>query len=717
MKTHRLLILIFQFITYSGFSQFNPWFPSSIIDDNGDYRYLAATSEPHANWKNPDFDDSSWTTGYKSIGWGDNDDRTEIDPCNAVYIRIAFDIDHIEDEYNLIVDYDDAFVAYWNGVEITRANLGQSNTHVPYNALSDRSHEAINYRQYDRPVQGFYIDKQTIDQAAKIGKNILAVQIHNDSLMGSDLSFNAKLISLNEWNFSVYNSDNRFFKRIHQFTSNHPIIVIETDEYGISKDKTDFRASMGIIDNGYGETNSPGQDFSSYIDRIEIETRGKTSIEWPKKSYNFETQDSDGENLNISLLGMPAENDWILYGPFSDKSLIRNTFAFEIGRRMGQWAPRNRFCELIINGDYVGLYALTEKIKQDKNRLNISKAKPDDFTGGYIFKYDKPEDDHPDETQIQIEYPKSKDILPEQEEYITSFVDNFQQILDSPKFLNKTEGYRRYIDIHSLIDYILINETLRNCDSYLYSFFMHKNAEKIDDRIKFGPLWDYDYTLGNVNFMNADQADGWHFEINNSRIDMTKIMRDTDFVHQMNDRWNSLRKTTFHTDSLLNLFESIEESVKEARIRNYEIWPVISKNIVSYAHLENYDQEINAAKEYLTQRLNWIDNNIDKIYYQLPAGFENSISNKNCSQKIKVYPNPFTNHMFVRIDTTASNFCTIEIRKLQGRLIKKVEKQTLHAGSNILYINELSDVEPGIYSVQIIQNNYAVSHHKMIKIP
>ncbi len=117
-------------------------------------------------------------------------------------------------------------------------------------------------------------------------------------------------------------------------------------------------------------------------------------MDFPKRSFDIETDDSTGNNLNVPLLGMPAENDWVLFGPFADKSQIRNELEFNIGRKLGHYEPRSRFCEFLLNGEFLGLYELFEKIKRDSNRVNIAKLTTSDnsginVTGGYIIKYDK----------------------------------------------------------------------------------------------------------------------------------------------------------------------------------------------------------------------------------------------------------------------------------------------------------------------------------------
>jgi spore coat protein CotH len=136
---------------------------------------------------------------------------------------------------------------------------------------------------------------------------------------------------------------------------------------------------MGIIYNGPGNRNNITDPFNNYNGTIGIEMRGNsTQNMFPKKPYLIETRDSLGENLNISLLGMPEDNDWILLASYIDRTLIRDPLAYHLSSLTGRWSSRCRFCEVVINGEYLGIYILTEKIKRDDNRLNIKKLDPDD---------------------------------------------------------------------------------------------------------------------------------------------------------------------------------------------------------------------------------------------------------------------------------------------------------------------------------------------------
>ena len=155
--------------------------------------------------------------------------------------------------------------------------------------------------------------------------------------------------------------------------SNLPIVVLSTENNQPIVDDPRIVAHMGIIDNGTGVRNYLTDPFTNYDGRIEIEIRGSTSQQYPKKGYGFETQDSLGNKIQVAVLGMPPENDWILYGPYPDKTLIRNVLTFDLARKMGHYAADTRYCELVLNGDYRGVYIMMERIKRDVNRVNIKK--------------------------------------------------------------------------------------------------------------------------------------------------------------------------------------------------------------------------------------------------------------------------------------------------------------------------------------------------------
>ena len=163
-----------------------------IATTNSEYHYFRGIKQPPEDCKNVDFDDSDWSIGYKTIGWGDGDDSTLIDTCSSVYLRIDFDGDYlwVSDELSLLPDFDDGFAAYINGQLIAKANLVCSQDSPPtYTQLAERSHEATDYRNIEVANCSYFISNEFINKYITSGKNVLAIEIHNDSIKGSDLSF------------------------------------------------------------------------------------------------------------------------------------------------------------------------------------------------------------------------------------------------------------------------------------------------------------------------------------------------------------------------------------------------------------------------------------------------------------------------------------------------------------------------------------------------
>ena len=203
--------------------------------------------------------------------------------------------------------------------------------------------------------------------------------------------------------------------------------------------------------------NTLADEPNEYNGQITIEIRGSSSQFFPKQSYALETQDSTGANNNVPLMGMPAENDWILHGPYSDKTLMRNAVIYEMGTAIGQYTTRRRYCELYINGDYRGVYMFMENIKRDDNRVDIATLLPTDtagneVTGGYIMKVDRIQGDYEGgwnsptpswaaKSSIQMHKPEADDLHPLQLDYIENHFTAFEHALAGPNFTDPVLGY------------------------------------------------------------------------------------------------------------------------------------------------------------------------------------------------------------------------------------------------------------------------------------
>ena len=278
-------------------------------------------------------------------------------------------------------------------------------------------------------------------------------------------------------------------------------------------------------------------DSTLYEGIIGIEIRGESSQFFDKKSYGFETWDSQYNDLDVSLIGFPEEEDWILYGPFSDKSLIRNKLIYELSNRMGRYTTKTEFVELTINYEYKGLYIFMEKLKRDKNRIDISKLENADIdeeliSGGYIIKIDKSDmedgsytDYNSFQSQFDVfgnengdirinfnyEYPKPGEIHANQKNYIKTYFYEFESSLASNNFKDPINGFRKYIDEDSFIDFFILNELSNNVDGYRLSTYLQKDR---NEKLVIGPIWDFNLSFGNADYCGGERYDVWCFKFN-----------------------------------------------------------------------------------------------------------------------------------------------------------------------------------------------------------
>ena len=364
-----------------------------ISPENG-FTYFSGTTEPPAGWMMPGFDDSLWESGEGLLGYGYGIEDALVDEeAASMYIRYRFHVEDASDfnEANFFADYDDAYIAYLNGKEIVRVNVDPSIENPGFDHLSSRSHAVQLYGWDDNyPVLGYYLDSVQLDSCVVTGENVIAVQVLNDSIQGSDLQFLLLLFDITHSSYNFYDWDSRYKDQVALDSTDFPLVIIETDEWGIPYSHIRRKAFMGIIDNGPEEFNHPADSCNVYYGDVSIEVRGQSSSQYPKRSYRFEFHDSLENDSNVAVLGMPADDDWILMGPFHDKAQFRNSMVFDMGTMLnGSYQPRTRYCELIMNGEYLGLYMMCETIKRNNDRVNIARLREDeiagnDLTGGYI---------------------------------------------------------------------------------------------------------------------------------------------------------------------------------------------------------------------------------------------------------------------------------------------------------------------------------------------
>ena len=437
-----------------------------------------------------------------------------------------------------------------------------------------------------------------------------------------------------------------------------------------------------IETHGLGILNEPkvSAELIIYQEKIElkrvqigIEYRGSTSYRLSdKKSYGIETWDPAGNDINETFFDFPEEEDFILLGhvvnleeqDIWDRTMLFNYVGYNLYREMGQYASRTKLVEVELNGEYMGVYVFLEKLKRNKERIDVAKLEatdsdPESISGGYILKIDKTSggDNKLDEplayfltnwdddaryteaisfrSQYDIEgklidfepygepyhskmyletyflydYPKAENITELQKTYIQTYIHDFESALLNDDFTSDVRTYTDYIDLESFVDHFILNELVRNVDGYRLSTYLFKDR---GEKLKMGPVWDLNIAYNNgdripmddwvINYNNHVHQDAWMMP-----FWWPRLMEDPLFRTALQARWNELRQDVL---SNLELFELVAQTGdylmdNGAVQRNYNKW---DQGIGVY-----YPASIQDLKSYLEERATWMDEVISAL--------------------------------------------------------------------------------------------------------
>jgi hypothetical protein len=420
--------------------------------------------------------------------------------------------------------------------------------------------------------------------------------------------------------------------RAQTFTeSKHPIVIITTNDGATIPDDPKIFGTIKIIYRGEGQiTYLTDESDSSYIkhtENIGIELRGSSSQLIKKKPYSFETMNATNtDTKNVSLLGLPSENDWILNNMAFDPAYVRDYLAYSLSRQLGQYSARTIYCEVLINGDYKGLYMLQEKLKDDGNRINIEKlAATDDtpgtaaITGAYIIQGDRQEvsgdnfymSGNTGGVSMIYELPKASAITSNQKTYIQSI---FSALASKTSNDSKTDGFPSIIDVQTFVDYMLLNELTSNVDVYQISTYFHKDK---GGKLRAGPVWDFNASLGRDLWLpppGRSATDAWQFSNgdNEGPHFFKGLFENATFKCYMAKRWNELIQPgqPFNLTTLNTLLDGVKTLITESAARNLQRWPDSDEDEGNRVNPGTLEEEMNLVKTFLTNRITWITNNI-----------------------------------------------------------------------------------------------------------
>ena len=463
---------------------------------------------------------------------------------------------------------------------------------------------------------------------------------------------------------------------LEAFDSNLPIVVIDTfgqelpDSWvnnGMVISPDPIATYAAFIDTNAVSGRAATTDEPDWAGRAGMGERGQSSAFMEKKPYKLETWDEADDDRNVSLLGLPSDSDWVLHNAYTDKTFMRNALVFKWSNDMGHYSPRTKFIEIFVNqdggqvggpatSDYLGVYVLMEKIKRSKDRVDIEELSPADnaapeITGGYIIKHDKdrPEDDFWTWAGrwFYVE-PSDTEITTPQKNYIESYIEEFETVLQSGSFADPVNGYAKYIDVESFIDHDLCMEITRDVDPYRFSTFVTKDR---GGKLNMSPEWDYNWSMGNNDYsiwnLEYHHAVGWHHEEADSLTPTynwhDRLKDDPEYLRKYADRWFHLREDVLSDTTIVSTMDANYALLNaEAAGRNFARWDILNTKLGDIPNFyygggygsstHTYGMQVEFLKNWLTgegtqsgpdedfyysstysDRLGWIDANMGNL--------------------------------------------------------------------------------------------------------
>lgn len=354
-----------------------------------------------------------------------------------------------------------------------------------------------------------------------------------------------------------------------------------------------------------------------YTGPLSMKGRGNTTWEQSKKPYALKLDKKD------KILGMPKHKRWVLLANYYDKSNLRTDITFYLGKLSEplKYTPRTKFANYVMNGEYQGLYIVTEQLKIDENRVSFGDNNSED---GFLMEIDFRAGEDPTDVYFSVPHLpnipsisqvviKDPDVVSGDENYnyVVNYLRSFDTALFSDDWLDEKEGYKSYIDLESFVDWYIVNEIVKNNDSAFRSS-CYMNLEK-DGKLKMGPLWDYDLALGNYPegwgplFPGVNSTQG--FFIKNVTW-FNRMFNDPEFILVLKDRFNLFYDSQ---EDLYNDVRQNQELIKASLLHNDNIWHFYSGSNNKETVLNSHTRDVENMIEWLKQRFAWMKSAIEEL--------------------------------------------------------------------------------------------------------
>ena len=408
-----------------------------------------------------------------------------------------------------------------------------------------------------------------------------------------------------------------------------PLVVINTVDAVEPYDKVnDIGCYVRIINT----------DHSFVLDSATTRLRGNASTQFPKKPYRIKF-DSKQKPLDA-----PAKaKKWTLINNYGDKTLMRNLLAFHISQQMGMpYTPYGQPVDVVLNGEYKGCYQLCDQIEVNKNRVNIDEMETSDIsgealTGGYLWEIDayayeeKSWFNSNHNIPVTIKSPDEDDITPEQSQYIRDFFNAMESDVYGNHFADPVNGRRRLLDAETFLKHFLIGELSGNTDTY-WSVYQYK--KRGEDKVYTGPVWDFDIAFDNDyrTYPLNNKSEFVCFSGGSVAGDMGTFVRrivlqDPNTMSELKSHWQVGRCNQITEEDLCQWIDSMALAMDRSQQLNFMRWNILhSQEHMNPVARGSYAAEVNYLKEYITKRIQWMDNRLGYVHTDLQSPIANTPS-------------------------------------------------------------------------------------------
>ena len=376
-----------------------------------------------------------------------------------------------------------------------------------------------------------------------------------------------------------------------------------------------------------------------------IKGRGNSSWRQPKKAYSIKFDEKK------SFFGLPEAKKWCIIASYTDKTLLRNKLASELGNEIfnSDWNPHFRSIDVVWNGEYQGNYIFAERNTINAGRVevqdisdytqkNIDKAKYTDqngdgeidlYDGGFILEIDEWKDSPfwftTEKEGAPVALKDPDEVSEEIQNHVKNIVQTAENVLYGNDFTDPEQGWRKYFDENSAIDWYMVNEIARNTDAQSFSS-IYKYYSPSEGKIHYGPIWDFDNAFGNQGdngkLPEEGITTGWYIT---KGIWTKRMFEDSAFVANVKKRWNEKKEAL--DEMVSTSFQSLADTNAISAECNFKVWKILGKHVspnpAGAKDRKTYQSEVDYMKNWLKERIAWLDNALQKsffISYNLDGG-------------------------------------------------------------------------------------------------